>query len=196
MFALLLTACLSVPAPQGPSTAPSPVQAAVAVRGDAELTPADALASAEARVEEHVRRRWRDRAAAASLRHRPFWMPAALTDHATSRWLAELPVKQLVAQVDRADRERVHEFGNSYETTLWVAEVPGAVQRGEHQLRCVLRDLERDTALKAVGVVSTWFVLALILGWVDRLSRGYMTGRLRAIGLLGGALLPVVLFVV
>ena len=91
MFALLLTACLSVPAPQGPSKAPPPVQAAVAVRGDAELTPADALASAEARVEEHVRRRWRDRAAAASTRHRPFWMPAALTEHATSRWLAELP---------------------------------------------------------------------------------------------------------
>jgi hypothetical protein len=200
MFALLLTCCLFAPAPQGASALAgdpvAPRAAAVAVSGEAELTPFEALASAESRVEEHVRRRWRARADRLAARHRPFWMPTALAERASSRWLADLPVERLVAQVDRTDRERVHEFGNSYQTTLWVAEVPEAVARGERGLRAALRELERATALKAGGVAAGWVVLALLCSWVDRLSRGYMTGRLRAIGLLGGALLPAVLMVV
>ncbi|MCK5944833.1 MAG: hypothetical protein KAI24_22790 [Planctomycetes bacterium] len=170
--------------------------AAVAVRGDTELSPAEALASAEARVDEHIRRVWRDRAQRAAERHRPFWMPELLTEGAVQSWLADLPVEQLIARVDREDRERVHEFGNSYQTTLWIAEKPELVERGERRLRAELRRLERTTAVKAGGVAAGWVVLALILAWIDRLSRGYMTGRLRAIGVLGGVLMPAALFLV
>lgn len=192
MLAILLSFCVSMPAVQ--QDGPPSISSAVAVRGDTELSPAAALASAKARADEHVRTVWRDRAERAAARRRPFWMPTALVDGAVDRWLADLPVADLVAHVDREDKERVHEFGNSYQTTLWIAERPASVEQGEQRLRGELRDLEHVTALKASGVAGGWLALALLLTWLDRLSRGYMTGRLVAIGLLGSVVLPGALF--
>lgn len=192
MLALLLATCLASPAPQSPAGL---AVAAVAVRGDAELDPAAALASAEARVDEHVRQLWQDRAGRMARRLRPFWLPESLVEHAVDRWLSDLSAGELVRRVDREDKERVHEFGNSYQTTLWVAEDRAEVERGERRLHRELRRLEQTTAVKAGGVAGGWLALALLLGWIDRLSRGYMTGRLRLIGLLAGVSLPVALFV-
>lgn len=195
MLASLLSTCLLLPIPQGPGPAEL-TAAAVAVRGDAELSPAAALASAEARVDEHVRAVWQERAERAVERQRPFWVPDLLVQAPLRRWLADLPVEQLVRRVDREDREREHEFGNSYQTTLWIAEEPRAVQRGERSLRSELRRLERCTAVKYGGIAAGWVVLAVALGWLDRLSRGYMTGRLRAIGVLAGLAMPAIAFLV
>jgi hypothetical protein len=191
MLATLLT-CLVCLSPQEPVAAIG----AVAVRGDAELSPAAAFASARTRVEDHVRELWRDRAERALERQRPFWLPAVLADEAMRRWLADLPVAQMVEVVDREDREREHSFGSSYQTTLWVAEDPRQHQRSEQRLRHELRRLERTTAYKYGGVAMGWTVLLVALGWLDRLTRGYMTGRLRAVGLLAGAAVPVVAFLV
>ena len=200
MFALLLTCCLFAPAPQGASALAgdpvAPRAAAVAVSGEAELTPFEALASAESRVEEHVRRKWRARADRLAARHRPFWMPTALAERASSRWLADLPVERLLVHVDRTDRERVHEFGRSYQTTLRVAEVSASAERARRGLRAALGRVERVAAWKAGVVAVGWFLLGVALTWLDRLSRGYMTGRLRALGALSAASLPAVLFLV
>ena len=193
MLALLLSTCFVCPAQQEP---PLSETAAVAVQGDTELSPAAALASAELRVDEHVRSLWEERAKRTASRQRPFWMPTILAEHTVQRWLADLPVQRLVTQVDRDCRERVHEFGNSYQTTLWIAEDKEMVHRGEARLVAELHRVERTTAVKAGGIAAGWVFLALILGWLDRLSRGYMTGRLRAIGVLGGLLMPAALFLV
>lgn len=193
MLAFVLSACITCAAPQEPLTAQV---AAVAVRGDAELTPAAAFASARARVEDHVRTVWEERALRAMTDRRPFWLPEVLADREVHRWMTDLPLERLVRFVDREDRQRVHEFGDSYQTTLWVAEDPRAVRRGEEQLRDKLRRLERTTAVKYGGIAAGWFVLAMLIGWVDRLSRGYMTGRLRFLGLLAGASLPAFAFLV
>lgn len=193
MLALLLSTLIACPVQQEPEF--SDVEA-VAVRGDTELSPADALASAQMRVDEHVRAVWKDRAVRTASRQLPFWMPEMMSENTVRRWLADLPVQRLVSRVDREDRERVHEFGNSYQTTLWIAEDPKMVQRGESRLRAQLSYLERSTAVKAGGIAAGWVFLALLLGWLDRLSRGYMTGRLRAIGVLGGLLMPTALFLV
>ncbi len=193
MLALLLSTLIACPAPQEPQF--SDVEA-VAVRGDTELNPADALASAQMRVDEHVRAVWKDRAERTVSRQLPFWMPAMMSETTVRQWLADLPVQGLVSRVDREDRERVHDFGNSYQTTLWIAEDPKMVMRGESRLRAQLRYLERSTAVKAGGVAAGWVFLALLLGWLDRLTRGYMTGRLRTIGVLGGLLMPTALFLV
>lgn len=195
MLALLLTTCIVCPAQQAPQPSLSPA-AAVAVKGETELSPAEALASAELRVDEHVRDIWRERAERTASRCRPFWLPEMLSDGTIRRWLAGLPVERLISRVDREDRERVHEFGNSYQTTLWIAEDQRMVERGEQRLRAELRKLERTTAVKAGGVAASWVFLALLLAWLDRLSRGYMTGRLRTIGVLGGLLMPTALFLV
>lgn len=199
MLATVLVTCLGC-LPQEPAALAAMAKAtpssAVAVRGDAELSPAAAFASAENRVEDHVRGLWRDRAARALEQQRPFWVPQLLADNAVQRWLADLQPRQLVQVVDREDREREHEFGSSWQTTLWVAEDARAVQRGELRLRGELRRLERTTAMKVGGVAAGWTLLVVSLAWLDRLSRGYMTGRLRFAGLLLGAAMPAAAFLV
>jgi hypothetical protein len=191
MLAALLTACLACVAPQAQDAI-----AAVAVRGDAELSPAGAFASARNRVDEHVRGLWRERAERAVAAQRPFWLPALLADEAVRRWLADLPVAQMVAVVDRQDREREHEFGSSWQTTLWVAEDAQRLHSGEQRLRGVLRRLERETLYRFGGIAAGWTVLVVVIGWLDRLSRGYMTGRLQLAGLCAGVAVPVVAFLV
>ncbi len=194
MLATLLLTCLGC-APQHPS-APAASTSAVAVRGDTELSPAQALASAQTRVEDHVRTVWRERAARAIEQQRPFWLPQLFADEAVRRWLADLQPRQLVQVVDREDREREHEFGNSWQTTLWITEDAQQLQRSEGRLRGELRRLERTTAMKYGGIAAGWTLLIVALAWFDRLSRGYMTGRLRLVGLLLGAAMPAVAFLV
>lgn len=186
MLATLLALSLVAFAPQQPVAT---LASAMAVKGETELDPGAAFASARLKVEGHVRDLWRERAHRA-FEQRPFWMPEFLTSEAERRWLADLPVETLVQLVDREDKERVHDFGNSYQTTLWVSEDPRAVQRGERELRGELRRLERRTAMKLGGVAVSWVGLALLIVWLDRLSRGYMTGRLYLIGLCAGVAVP------
>ena len=185
-LATLMT-CLAFAAPQGPGAA---LSAAVAVRGDTGLSPAEAYASANARVEDHVREQWQQRASRLAEQRLPFWVPSLTVEQSLRRWLADLPVTELVDCVDREDRERVHEFGNSYQTTLWVAEDPQASQRSERQLRDELRRVERRTAVRFGGVAAGWLSLAVLIAWLDRLSRGYMSGRLRLLGVCAGVALP------
>lgn len=197
MSLLLSTLLLIGLAPQSAAADPAaPPRAAVEVRGDAELSPAGALASAERRAEQHVRRVWRERAEREAALRSHSWVPALLIEREIDRWLADLPVERLLVQVDRADRERVHEFGRSYQTTLRVAEVSASVERARRELRAALGRVERVAAWKAGAVAVGWFLLGVALTWLDRLSRGYMTGRLRALGALGAASLPAVLFLV
>ena len=188
MLELLLVTCLAPVAPQGTAA----LAEAVAVRGDAELSPAEAFASARRKAEDYVRDRWQLRADRACEIERPFWVPEPLTRHAVTRWIGDLPLERSLCLVDRQDQERTHEFGNSYQTTLWVAEEPQTVQRGEHQLRQRLRQLQKATAIKYGGIAAAWVVLGVAIGWIDRLSRGYMTGRLRLLGLLAAVAIPTV----
>lgn len=191
MLAALLTYVLVACCPQEPLAS-----SAVAVRGDTELTPAAAFASAKTKVDQHVRSLWQDRAERTVTAQRPFWLPTLVAEEAVRRWLAELPVAQMVAVVDREDREREHEFGNSYQTTLWVAEDPEKLQRSEQRLRVELRRLERTTLYKFGGIAAGWTLLVVLLGWLDRLSRGYMTGRLQFAALLVAVAVPVIAFLV
>ncbi len=191
MLEILLTASLAIVSPQGPNVVGAD---AVAVRGDTELSQAKAFASARQRAEEHVRAQWAERAAHAMALRRPFWLPQALADRAVQTWLADLPIDECLRLVDREDRERTHEFGNSYQTTLWVTEEPRQVKQGERELRQRLRDLERTTVVKYGGIAAAWAALVAAIAWVDRLSRGYMTGTLRLLGLLAGGAVPLFLF--
>lgn len=193
MLAFALASCLLL-APQQPAS-PTCTEA-VAVRGEAELSPAAAFASAHRRAEEHVRALWEERVDHTLEAQKPFWLPEVLANEAKRRWIADLPYAQLMRTVDREDRERQHEFGSSWQTTLWIAEEPRGVEQRERQLRRDLQRLERTTVVKYGGVIAGWAVLALLIGWLDRLSRGYMTGRLRLLGLLGGVAFPALAFLV
>lgn len=193
MLAFLLSHCLAVAVPQDAPTM-ALVASAVAVRGEPELSSAEALASARRKVEEQVRSELSERAQRTIELDRPFWLPEVLTREAVRKWLRDVPVGQMVRLVDREDREREHEFGSSYQTTLWIAEEPQQVSAAERQLKRSLRALERSTAIKYGGTAAVWFLLAVLVGWLDRMSRGYMTGRLRLSGLLAGAAVPTIFF--
>lgn len=163
---------------------------AVSVRGPAELSAAEAFESARTRVDELLRQRWHKRAERMIIDQRPFWLPRAVVERAVSQWLARQAIRRPVSLVDREDRVREHEFGTSYQTTLWVAENHRDVRRGQRGLQRVLDGLTERSLATAGGTILFWVVLAMALGWIDRLSRGYMTGRLFALGILLGAVVP------
>jgi hypothetical protein len=195
MLATLLTLCWIVhPQPQDPVAPPS--LTAVAVRGEAELTPAAAYASAYRRAQAQVQARWQERADRQLASLRPFWLPEAVARHALQQWLLALPADQLLACVDRQDREREHEFGSSWQTTLWVAEPAELLPQHERALVQTLRRTQRETALRYGGIAGGWTLVWLLVGWFDRLTRGYMTGRLRWIGALLTLSFPVLAFLV
>lgn len=187
-----LWCCLALLA-QGPQTAAAD---AVAVRGDAELSPGAAFASARDRMVAHVRDAWAQRASRLATAERPLWLPTAVVDATVRRWLDALPVDEYARVVDREDRARDHGFGQSHQTTLWVFEEPAALQRGESQLRRAVDDAARSIAVRGGAVAFAWAWLAVGVGWFDRLSRGYMTGRLRLLGVLLGVAVPAIAFVV
>jgi hypothetical protein len=166
----------------------------VAVRGEAELSPAAAFESARERAEQHVRERWEQRGQRLLDEQRPFWLPAPLAERAVQRWLATGAAQAGIQIVDREERTREHEFGSSWQTTLWVAEDPRVVANGERSLRRALRQQVERTLLAAGGTVVFWGLLAFALSWIDRLSRGYMTGRLAVTGLGLGVALPAIAF--
>jgi len=197
MLATLLTLCWIALPQQADDVAPLvPSLAAVAVRGEPELTPAAAYASAYRRAEAQVQARWQERAERQLASQRPFWLPEVVAQKALQQWLHSLPADQLLACVDRQDREREHEFGSSWQTTLWVAEPTGLLPQHERAMAQTLRRTQRETAFRYGGIVGGWTLVWLLVGWFDRLTRGYMTGRLRSIGALLALSFPVLAFLV
>jgi hypothetical protein len=188
LFAQAPMAALAVADPSGAASE------AIAVRGDAELTPAAAYDSARTRAELHLQERWLERGRRLVVEQRPFWLPSLLAERAVARWLAGSPASEGMRIVDRDDRKREHEFGSSWQTTLWVAEDPRHVAHGERALRRELERVQQRTLLVSGGTVAFWAGLLFVLAWLDRLSRGYMTGRLRLVGLVLGAAVPAVAF--
>jgi hypothetical protein len=190
MFAaLLLLTCSSLSPAQDPS-----VGGAVPVRGEPELTQVEAHASARRKVDELVRMRLEERADRAVARAVPFWVPAPYAARTVDRWIDEAGSSAAFAIVDQDVQRREHEFGASFQTTLWIGEEPRQIEQAERRLQQRLRALERATAVRYGGSVAIWLLLAVLVGWLDRMSRGYMTGRLRAIGLFAGLAIPAVFF--
>lgn len=167
---------------------------AVAVRGSTELSAAESFQSARVAALAHADSVWRERADRIADQVRPIWLPQVFCDRAVAHWLARRTPERELLVVDREDRERDHEFGKSYQTTLWIAEDPAVVARGETQLRRELHAARRFAVALGGGTVGLWAVLAFLVGWFDRLSRGYMTGRLWTCALLVGASAPVLAF--
>lgn len=155
---------------------------AVAVRGAAELTPAAALASARAAADAHARALWRERGERIAQELRPAWVPSAVCDRAVERFLCAQQASRTLRVVDRDDRSREHEFGTSWQTTLWITEDAQAVDDGERSLREALVAVRGHALMFLLGTSCWWGMIAFLVGWLDRLSRGYMTARLSAIG--------------
>ena len=177
---------------QAPSALPvgTELSDAVSVRGDPELTMTAAVESARAEVDSVLRERWQQRADRLVRENRPFWMPRVFVEREVARWLGRTAVDRQVEIVDREDRVREHEFGRSYQTTLWIEEEADDVLAGRRGLQRLIDQASDKLLLGAGGTVLFWAFLFVVIGWLDRLSRGYMTGRLYTIGFSVGAFVP------
>ena len=167
---------------------------AVAVRGTPELSAREAFAAARDAAAAEGRSRWLRRSELIAEELRPAWIPHAVTDRALQRELERQDLAASLRVVDREDRSREHEFGTSWQTTLWVAEDQAFVQRVESRLRRAMLDLRGHALAFLLGTAGLWAVLAVAVGWFDRLSRGYMTTRLCALGIAFGVAVPSLVF--
>ena len=191
MNALLIILALALLAP---SLSAQAAHDAALVRGSAELTPAAAFASAQDAAAAYMRQIWRERGERIAREVRPAWMPLVVCERTVERFLSAQDARAQFAVVDREDRVREHEFGSSYQTTLWVAENDGAAARGERKLRASISELRMHAIAFLGGTAAWWAALMFLVGWFDRLSRGYMTARLVVIASALGLLVPSLAF--
>lgn len=182
VLALSPTAC-----PQAPTEVPP---TAVAVRGMAELTPAAATESAWEEAQRLFRERWLVHARQFAAARLPGWVPAWVWQPAFERSIGSLRAREHLAVVHRDEVTREHEFGTSHQVTLWVEEPESVRVALERQVRTEFRGLEKRLAVKCGGTVVFWLLLAAFVGWVDRLSMGWMTRSLRITGLLAALGVP------
>ena len=199
MLAWIMVAVTCAQAPQSPdwleagcdSTRPH----AIVVSGTAELTPNEAFQTAIDRVQEANRERLRAQGTRIVAAQKPFWLPAFVTDRVLEDWLRRAERSGATPRVlAREDKVRDHGFGNSYQTWLLVEPEPAGASPGDGRLMGALRQSSRLFVLKCGGTVLLWGFLALVGTWLDRLTRGYMTGRLRLIGWALGIAIPTIAF--
>ncbi len=167
---------------------------AMTVQGPAELTAAEAFDAARGLACERIEERWRMRANRLIVERRPPWAPRLAAEWVLHEWLAQFDPAMLVELLDRQDAVREHEFGASYQTTLTYGERPDAAVQLEQELRQRRAEVSRRTARCGVGSAVGWALLGVLVHWLDRLSRGYMTVRLRLLGALAALAVPPLAF--
>lgn len=196
MIDLLLTLSLVVPSgavQQGPGTAQLASGGPVTVRGTVELTPAAADTAAASMASEHVRGLVVSRAEGLVESAAPVWLPTFTRDQIVRRWLGEFDPAKGVRIVGRKIDQHDHGgLGSSYRTTLEIESDERAVEAALTRLRRAVPRAAEYFAAKCAGVIGFWLVLGLGIAWIDRLSRGYMTWRLRCLGAVAGLGLPAV----
>lgn len=165
---------------------------ALVVRGTVELTPAEADAAALAAGNELIARGVDEAAAEVIATRAPRWWPSFVEQRVISRWRERVLGADFIAIVDR--HREVHDhggLGRSFRTNLLLDADETRVGAALTRLRRDIPRATRELMLRCGGVIGFWAVLALAYSWLDRLTRGYMTGRLRVLGAAFGLLVPV-----
>ena len=182
----------------GPFPIDAPGPAPLVVRGTVELTPAAADAAAVALVEERARNLLEDRGRGLMARVAPCWLPSFCRDQVLRRWLVGCDPETTLRVVDRQRLDHDHgSLGTSYRTALVVESDEQTLGKHLSRLRRQVPRAAETFAIKCGAIAGFWALLGLAIGWLDRLSRGYMTWRLRMLGLLAGSVAPgVALFLV
>jgi hypothetical protein len=209
MFTLLMTlACLAAEASpvQGPCDAANAAArrvvgedpsarvgttAPIVVRGTVELSAAAADAAAATVCDERARQLLEEQGRAVLDRFAPVWLPGFCREQVLRRWLAGTEAQAAIRVVDRERVEHDHgSLGVSYRTALTVETDLKHVTKELARLQRHVPRAAEGFAVKCGAVAGFWALLGLLISWLDRLSRGYMTWRLRLIGLFLGAAAP------
>jgi len=165
------------------------------VAGAPELSREEAWVSATRRaVEErqgHIERLATDQASAQS----PAWLPEFVRERVVRQWTGEQMRSYRLRVLDRDLLVRDHGFGRSYQAFLLLEKVNPDSARLSDALSNRLQSEQERFVLNCGGVVGWWGLLALIVLWIDRLTRGYMTGRLYVLGTGLGLVVPILLVI-
>lgn len=166
--------------------------AARSVEGAIELTRGDAEASAERearRIHREELESWGQELAASLA---PSWLPQILVRGEVQAWAARhermspLRISRLETVTHR------YSYGKAYQTTAHLGSRDADSRDAEARLERRFRQVGKILLAKCGGIAVFWGLLAFLSSWFDRLTRGYMTWRLRliamALGLTGPAL--------
>ena len=167
---------------------------AYTLSGTTELSAHEAWSSVTQRVVDDQRERLRDLAAKQAEATGSWWLPRCFRERAVQSWAEEQLRRYKPRVLDRELQTREHGgIGRSYQAFLLLEDVDaGTVTRTRGLARSLERE-ERRFLARCGGTVGLWGLLALVLGWIDRITRGYMTGRLWLIGGLLGLCGPIAL---
>ena len=168
---------------------------AYTVAGTPELARKDAWDVAERHALEDHHGKLRDLAETQVEAGSSGWLPGFVRDRVVTDWTREQMRRVQPKVLDRDMIVRDHGFGRSYQAFLLIDEIAtGQLQRRGGLARRLKAEEERFV-MKSGAMVGLWGLLALFVMWIDRLTRGYMTKRLYALGTLlalaGPALLVV-----
>jgi hypothetical protein len=173
----------------------SPSVAPTTVRGTVELSEREADAAAWQQLLERVAGDVRSRAARITVNGAPAWLPEFCRDQVVDGWIAGLDLRQCVRITERVREPRDHgSLGWSFRTTLTAEVDDRRLDQALAGLARKLRGAARGFLSKCAGIVGSWLCLAALVAWLDRQSRGYMTGRLRVLAACAGVLVPCVVF--
>ncbi|HLU37954.1 MAG TPA: hypothetical protein VK081_01125 [Planctomycetota bacterium] len=194
MLDLILTVVCLAQGHPGDAGALREPAAPMVVRGTVELSAAEADAAAAAFAAQQAREFFAARGREVVGQVAPFWLPDFCRDLLVQRWLGGFDPQAALRIVERERSTHDHGgLGTSYRTTLVVEHDERQVGKQLGRLRRQVPTAARSFAVKCAGIAGFWAVLAFAVAWLDRLSRGYMTWRLRLLGLLAGSVVPGVL---
>ena len=165
------------------------------VAGTPELSRSEAWRSASLRAIEQRQDQLKAFASARLAVAGDSWIPDFVTQQAVRAWSGEQMEGYRLRVLDRDLLVRNHGFGQSFQAFLLLDRgVPGA-RHGAQALEQCLADARAKFTFQCGGVLGWWGLMALLAFWLDRLTRGYMTGRLFVLGS-GLALLAPILLVI
>ena len=169
---------------------------AYAVKGSVELSRAEAWEALERRIDVEVRDRLESFAIDESENVAAPWLPGYFQDRAIAAWVSE-QVRQSETRILDSNLvvRPVDDVYQSYHAYALV-DMAGPRNVRLERLRRRLVVEEEMFLAKIGGALGLWGVLAVLILWLDRLTRGYMTGRLYTLGALLGIGGPIVLLLV
>ncbi len=149
------------------------------IAGSVELTEAAADAAALESAADQLRGEIERQTDAALPRVAPRWLPVPVARALAAGWIARQDPGDVLEIVDRDRTVRDHGSFASYQTELVVRHDQKAVDRLLAGLRSELRRRGSMLACVAGGTAGLWSFLVLLYWWLDRVTRGYMSWRLR-----------------
>ena len=161
-----------------------------AVEGALELSRGEAEASATDLARDAHRERLRGHGRDLAQRLAPFWLPQLLVRGEVEAWALREERATPIRVVSRETSVRQYSYGKAYQTTLHVADDARGGRSAEAWLERRLEHAARLLLAKCGGIAVFWGLLAFLSSWFDRLTRGYMTWRLRLIAFGLGGIVP------